>query len=127
MKSPYSFIVKAYNNRRYDNIKSYGDIDFITSTSEEDHTSSNRFATVIETPINYSGPVKAGDTLLVHLLPSLLRSDSSSCKVSHLRCLRLVYVQATFTHMISFHLTMRYIEPASALTRSFTVHSFVTH
>jgi len=66
MKSPYSFIVKAYNNRRYDNIKSYGDIDFITSTSEEDHKSSNRFATVIETPINYTGPVKIGDTLLVH-------------------------------------------------------------
>ena len=66
MKSPYSFIVKPYNNRRYDNIKSYGDVEFITSTSEEDHKSSNRFAIVIATPINYTGPVKEGDILLVH-------------------------------------------------------------
>ena len=66
MKSPYSFIVKPYNNRRYDNIKSYGDIEFITSTSEEDHKSSNRFAIVVATPINYTGPVKEGDILLVH-------------------------------------------------------------
>ena len=66
MKSPYSFIVKPYNNRRYDNIKSYGDVDFITSTSEEDHKSSNRFAVVIATPINYKGPVREGDILLVH-------------------------------------------------------------
>jgi hypothetical protein len=66
MKSPYSFIVKPYNNRRYDNVKSYGDIEFITSTSEEDHKSSNRFAIVISTPINYTGPIKEGDILLVH-------------------------------------------------------------
>ena len=66
MKSPYSFIVKPYNNRRYDNIKSYGDVEFITSTSEEDHKSSNRFAIVIATPINYTGPVREGDILLVH-------------------------------------------------------------
>jgi hypothetical protein len=66
MKSPFSFIVKPLNNRRYDNIKQYGDINFITSTSEEDHTVSNRFAEVVSTPINYRGPVKKGDTLLVH-------------------------------------------------------------
>ena len=39
---------------------------FITSVSEEDHTASNRFATVVETPINYNGPIVKGDTLLVH-------------------------------------------------------------
>ena len=66
MKSPFNFIVKAYNERRYDNIKQIGDIDFVTSVSKEDHTASNRFAIVEEVPINYTGPIKKGDTLLVH-------------------------------------------------------------
>ena len=54
MKSPHSFIVRPIGNRRYDNIKKIGSIDFITSTSEEDHTVSNRYAEVVETPINYT-------------------------------------------------------------------------
>ena len=66
MQSPFSFIVKAYNERRYDNIKEIGGVDFITSVSKEDHTASNRFATVVETPLKYSGPIKKGDRLLVH-------------------------------------------------------------
>jgi hypothetical protein len=65
MKSPFSFIVKPINNRRYSNIKNWG-VDFITSTSEEDHTVSNRYAEVIETPIDYTGEVQIGDILLVH-------------------------------------------------------------
>jgi hypothetical protein len=66
MKSPYSFIVSPKKGRRYDNIKKYGNKNFITSSSEEDHSSSNRFAVVVSTPINYNGPIKKGDTLLVH-------------------------------------------------------------
>ena len=66
MQSPYSFIVTPLKNRRYNNIKKIGDTDFITSTSEEDYKSSNRFATVIETPINYKGEIQKGDTLVVH-------------------------------------------------------------
>lgn len=66
MKSPFSFIVKPYNKRRYDNIKSLETVDLITSTSKEDASSSNRLAVVIETPIKYKGPVKKGDMLLVH-------------------------------------------------------------
>jgi hypothetical protein len=66
MQSPFCFIVKPYNDRRYDNIKYYGDKKFFTSTSEEDHTVSTRFATVINTPINYNGNIKKGDTLVVH-------------------------------------------------------------
>ncbi len=66
MQSPYCFIVKPYNDRRYDNIKYYGDQKFFTSTSEEDHTVSTRFATVVNTPINYKGKIKIGDTLVVH-------------------------------------------------------------
>lgn len=66
MKSPFYFIVKPNNNKRYDNTKQIGNVNFITSTSKEDHTSSNRHALVVETPINYTGPIKPGDTLLVH-------------------------------------------------------------
>lgn len=66
MKSPFYFIIKPINDKRYDNTKNIGGIDFITSTSQEDHTVSNRFAEVIETPINYDGPICKGDTLLVH-------------------------------------------------------------
>jgi len=66
MKSPFYFITRAYNGRRYDNVKSIGGIDFITSTSEEDHKASNRYAEVIETPLGYEGPIRSGDTLLVH-------------------------------------------------------------
>ena len=66
MKSPYSFIVSPEKGRRYDNIKKYGNKNFITSSSEEDHSSSNRFAVVISTPINYTGPIKKGNILLVH-------------------------------------------------------------
>ena len=66
MKSPHSFIVKPIDNRRYSNTKKIGNIDFITSTSEEDHTVSNRYAKVIEVPIDDAGEVKVGDTLLAH-------------------------------------------------------------
>jgi hypothetical protein len=66
MKSPFDFIVKPVDGRRYDNIKNIGGIDFITSVSTEDHTSSNRLAEVVSTPINYTGQIKIGDILLVH-------------------------------------------------------------
>ncbi len=66
MQSPYSFIVQPVNNKRYDNSKKIGNIDFITNTSEEDHMFSNRYATVISVPINYNGEITKGDTLLVH-------------------------------------------------------------
>ena len=66
MKSPEKFIVTPYNNRRYDNIVKMGNIDFVTSVSEEDHTVSNRFAVVQETPLGYKGDVKVGDLLVVN-------------------------------------------------------------
>ncbi len=66
MKSPFYFIVKPKNGARYDSIKKIGDINFITSTSKEDFKFSNRYAKVVETPINYTGPIEVGDTLLVH-------------------------------------------------------------
>lgn len=66
MRSPFNFIVRPRDGRRYDNIKKIGVIDFITSTSQEDHTKTNRYAEVIETPIGYNGEIVPGDTLIVH-------------------------------------------------------------
>lgn len=66
MKSPFNFIVRPIDNKRYNNTKDIGGIELIISTSEEDHKFSNRFAEVIETPVNYTGPISPGDILLVH-------------------------------------------------------------
>ena len=66
MKSPFNFIVQPSLGRRYSNTKKIGGIDLIISSSEEDASASNREAIVKELPIGYSGPIKIGDTLLVH-------------------------------------------------------------
>ena len=66
MKSPFYFIVKAIDGKRYNNTKTIGTVDFITSSSEENHKASNRNAVVCETPLNYNGPIQVGDILLVH-------------------------------------------------------------
>ena len=66
MKSPFYFIARPMNGKRYDNTKDIGVDDFIVSTSEEDHKFSNRYAEVIELPLGYTGPISIGDTLLVH-------------------------------------------------------------
>ena len=66
MKSPFYFIAKPMNGKRYDNTRDISGIDFIVSTSEEDHKFSNRYAEVIELPVGYTGPISIGDTLLVH-------------------------------------------------------------
>lgn len=66
MRSPFYFIVKPMNGKRYDNTKDIGGVDLIVSTSEEDHKFSNRYAEVIELPLGYKGPIQQGDTLLVH-------------------------------------------------------------
>ena len=66
MRSPFFFIVKPIKGKRYNNSKEIGGIDFITSTSEENHMASNREGIVISTPLGYKGDVEPGDTLLVH-------------------------------------------------------------
>lgn len=66
MKSPTQFIVKPLKGKRYNNTKDIGGVDLIISTSEEDHKFSNRYAEVLETPLDYNGEIKRGDTLLVH-------------------------------------------------------------
>jgi len=66
MKSPFYFIVKPLNGKRYDNTRDISGIEIVVSTSEEDHKFSNRHAEVIELPLGYTGPISIGDTLLVH-------------------------------------------------------------
>ena len=66
MRSPFYFIVKPINGKRYNNTKDIGGVDLIVSTSEEDHKFSNRYAEVVELPLGYKGPIQQGDTLLVH-------------------------------------------------------------
>jgi hypothetical protein len=62
MKSPYMFIVRPKDGKRYANIND----GLIVSTSQEDHRFSQRVAEVVELPIKYDGPIKVGDLLLVH-------------------------------------------------------------
>ena len=66
MRSPFYFIVKPLNGKRYNNSKALAGIDFLTSTSEENHLASNREAVVVSTPLHYSGDIEPGDILLVH-------------------------------------------------------------
>ena len=66
MNSPFHFIVKPVGGKRYDNIRRYGNKELIISSSQEDHTASNRFAKVISTPLYYEGDICNGDMLLVH-------------------------------------------------------------
>jgi hypothetical protein len=63
MRSPFYFIVEPVGGKSYDNVRESG---LIISTSKEDHKATNRFATVINTPIGYDGPIEAGDELVVH-------------------------------------------------------------
>ena len=63
MRSPFYFIVEPVGGKTYDNVRESG---LIISTSKEDHKATNRFATVINTPIGYDGPIGVGDTLVVH-------------------------------------------------------------
>jgi hypothetical protein len=66
MVSPYYFIVKPLNGKRYDSEKQYGDKTFVVSSSQEDHTVTNRFAVVEELPLNYNGFIEKGDIVIVH-------------------------------------------------------------
>jgi hypothetical protein len=56
------FIVRPKDGKRYANVKD----GLIVSSSQEDHRFSQRVAEVVELPINYDGPIKIGDLLLVH-------------------------------------------------------------
>tara|TARA_R110000796_G_scaffold16994_4_gene52568 strand:- start:1910 stop:2455 length:546 start_codon:yes stop_codon:yes gene_type:complete len=60
--------VKPQGGQRYDNLSKHGDGKLITSASQEDHTTTNRFAIVEEIPIlwAFNKDIKKGDTVVVH-------------------------------------------------------------
>lgn len=62
MKSPFYFVIKSRDGKRYDNERN----GIIISTSKEDHLTTMREAVVISTPIGYKGPIEVGDMVLVH-------------------------------------------------------------
>ncbi len=66
MRSLFYFIVKPLNDKRYTNTKNIEGMEFITSTSEENYKASNRQGVVVAVPLEYDGPIKVGDILLVH-------------------------------------------------------------
>tara|TARA_Y100000361_G_scaffold101282_1_gene91034 strand:+ start:3609 stop:4178 length:570 start_codon:yes stop_codon:yes gene_type:complete len=66
MKSPFYFIVKPKKEKRYNNTVDWEGFEFISNVSKEDFKFSNREAIVVECPNGYTGPIKKGDTLLVH-------------------------------------------------------------
>jgi hypothetical protein len=63
MRSPFYFLVKPVDGKRYTNQRDNG---LIVSSSQEDHTQTNRLALVVNTPVGYDGPVQIGDQILVH-------------------------------------------------------------
>ena len=58
MKSPFYFIVKPVDDKRYKNTKTIEGMEIITSTSEENHKAANREAEVVATPIGYNGQIE---------------------------------------------------------------------
>lgn len=63
IRSPFYFLVKPHDGKTYVSQKDNG---LIVSSSQEDHTQTNRLAEVISLPMVYSGPVSIGDKIVVH-------------------------------------------------------------
>jgi len=66
MRSPFYFIVEPLDGKTYDNTRRFGDVDFVISSSQEDHTVTQRHAVVVATPSGYTGPIMDGDIVIVH-------------------------------------------------------------
>lgn len=67
MRSLDCFIVRPVGGKRYNNTKDIDGKEFVLSSSQEDHTVTNREAVVVSLPLrNYNGPIKVGDTVVVH-------------------------------------------------------------
>ena len=66
MKSLYTYIVEPLDGRLYDNVKKFKGGELITSSSIENHTTTNRYATVLAPPEKLNTPVNKGATIIVH-------------------------------------------------------------
>lgn len=66
MRSLHCFIVEPLGGKRYSNTKDIDGSELILSSSQEDHTVTNRLAKVVGLPFIYNGPIQIGDTVVVH-------------------------------------------------------------
>jgi len=66
MKPILDFLLKPNGGNRYDNLSHKGDKNLIISTSQEDHTTTNRIGVIEETPVNYNGLIEKGDKVILH-------------------------------------------------------------
>lgn len=66
LKGLHNFLVKPSEEGRYKNSEKIGDTELVVNTNLENHKYVNRYGEVEFTPKGYNGPIKKGDTLLVH-------------------------------------------------------------
>ena len=66
MKPVLDFLLKPLGGQRYDNVSKKGNKKLIISTSQEDHTATNRIGVIEETPIGYKGDIQKGDEVILH-------------------------------------------------------------
>jgi hypothetical protein len=66
MRSPHGFVVKPNEGKLYKNTTKIGSMDFILSSSIENHNVVNREAIVSTTPSRYQGLIKDGAKVIVH-------------------------------------------------------------
>jgi hypothetical protein len=66
MNSLYDFIVKPYNDNRYDNSIKVGDKELVLNTKIESFKSVNNVAEVVATPLAFKTDIKVGDKIIIH-------------------------------------------------------------
>ena len=66
MKSLYDFIVKPYDEKRYDNSIKVGNTELVLNTKIESFKSVNNIAEVIAVPLAYKTDIKVGDKIIIH-------------------------------------------------------------
>ena len=66
MKPINELLITPKEGNRYDNQSRLGDGKLIVNTSIESHTHVNRVGIVEETPIDYEGPIRVGDEVILH-------------------------------------------------------------
>jgi len=66
MKSLYDFIVKPYNEKRYDNSIKVGNAELVLNTKIESFKSVNNIAEVVAVPLAFKTDVKVGDKVIIH-------------------------------------------------------------
>jgi co-chaperonin GroES (HSP10) len=66
MNSLYDFIVKPYNEQRYDNSIKVGDKELVLNTKIEAFKAVNNIAEVVAEPLAFKTDVKVGDKIIIH-------------------------------------------------------------